>query len=132
MLGRMSRRMEDLGDDIAERQDAAVIDAVEWRRGLGACEQYVLGARGIGQTPACRHVVGMDVRVDDVEDAHAGRFGSGEIGRDVADGIDNGSRRLPATAEEVGDRHRISVQEWTQDHDRLPVARRISFNNYVE
>ena len=114
----MSRRVEDLGGDIAERQDAPVADAMEWRRGLGAGEQDVLGAGGIGQSPAGRHVVGMDVRVDDVEDAHAGRFGSGEIGRDVADRIDDGSRSLAATAEQIGDRHRIGVQEWTQDHDR--------------
>ena len=42
-------------------------------------------------------------------------------GRDLAHRIDHGGRGLSAAAKEVGDRHRISVQELPQDNGRLRV-----------
>jgi hypothetical protein len=58
----------------------------------------------------------MDVRVDDEVDAHAGVFGRTQIGLDLADRVDNGSRCLAAAAEEVGDADGILVKELAEDH----------------
>ena len=56
-------------------------------------------------------MVGMKVRIDDVENAHARRLGDGQIRFDLADGIDHGAAGLAAAAEQVGDRYRVAVQE---------------------
>src|SRR5260221_3051899 len=151
MLGRVPWRMEDFDRDVAEFEDVAVADAAEgWGR-FGAGEQHVLGADSFGQSPPCRHMIGVNMRVDDVENANPGVLGRVDIRGDLAHGIDDGGRRLSTAAEEVGDRDGIGAQELSQDHgglrflrasDRYAALRsdsswldkfgRASFNNYVE
>ena len=66
-------------------------------------------------------MVGVEVRVNDVENPQFGILRRAEIGRDLAHRIDHGGRGLSAAAKEVGDRHWISVQELPQDNGRLRV-----------
>jgi hypothetical protein len=64
-------------------------------------------------------MIRVDVGVDDVIDAHSRRFRGAEIGRDIADRIDDRSGRLASAAEEIGDGNGIDVQELAQDHAML-------------
>jgi hypothetical protein len=122
MLGRVSRRMEDVGGDVAQLEHVAVTNAAVRPSRFRFGEQYILGTGDFGQPPPCRDMVGVNMRVDDIENAHPGVSGRIKIWRDLAHRIDHGSRCLSATAEEIGDRDGIAVQELAQDHGHLRVS----------
>ena len=61
-------------------------------------------------------MIGMEMRVDDVEDPQARRFRRRKIWSDITDGIDDGAGGLAAAAEEIRGRHGLGVQELAQDH----------------
>ena len=82
-------------------------------------KQHVFGTGGFGQSSPRRHVIGVNVRVDDIQDTHPSLLGGLEIGRDVPNRIDHGRRGLAATAEQIGDRHGLGVEELAQDHRNL-------------
>ncbi len=111
MLRRMAWRMEDLGRDVAESEHVAVVDASKRRSRFRTGEQHILGARGLGQTPSRRGMVGMNMRVDDVDNSHPRDLRRLEIGRDIADGVDDGGCSLSPAAKQVRDRDGIGVQE---------------------
>jgi hypothetical protein len=147
------------GDDVTCRprraEDDAAVDAVltgSFAEEAPRIIEVLARLRAVGDlraevvAEAGGEVVGMNMRVDHVEDAHAGRLGGFEIRRDVADRIDNGGGSLAAAAEEVRCGDGIEMQELTQDHGRVllknkesrPADRlqgltaRPSFNNFVE
>ena len=62
-------------------------------------------------------MVGVNMRVDDEVDAHAGSFCGAQIRLDLADRIGDGSGRAPTAAEQVRDADGLLVQELTKDHD---------------
>ena len=64
-------------------------------------------------------MVGMKMRIDDVADAHAGRFGGTKIRGKVTERINDGCSGAPAAAEQIGSGYRIGVQELAQDHRHL-------------
>jgi len=55
-------------------------------------------------------VIGVQVGVDDVKDAHSRFVGGIDIGANLADRIDHGRRRSTAAAKEVGCRHWVDVK----------------------
>ena len=61
-----------VADDVAERQDIAVAHAFERERDIRLRREHVLGSRRFGERAAGGEVIGMDMRVDDEVDAHAG------------------------------------------------------------
>jgi hypothetical protein len=64
-------------------------------------------------------MIGMDVGVDDEADAHPGGVGRPQIGSDALHRVHHGAGGVPAAAEQVGNRHRIGMEELTHDHTRL-------------
>ena len=110
--------------DVAEFQHVAVLDALGMgsRHRRSSNSTYSAPAASRERAPG-RDMVGMDMRIDHVEDAHARRRGRLEIGRDVADGIDDGRGRLAAAAEEVGGGDGIGMKKLSQDHGASSVAR---------
>jgi hypothetical protein len=58
----------------------------------------------------------MNVSVDDKMNAHTRSFRGTQIRFDLADGIDDGTGRATAAAEQVGDADGLTVQELTYDH----------------
>ena len=119
MLRSVAGSMQHLRCHVAEWKNVAVARAAEVRRGLGAGEEDIFRAGGFRETPSGRDVIGVNVRVDDIEDAHPSVFGGLKIGRDLADRVDDGRRGLAAAAEKVGNAHRIRVQELPENHERL-------------
>ena len=93
---------------------------MKFGRGLGAGKEDIFRVGGFGQAPSRRGMVGVNMRVDDIEDAHPRVFRGLKIGRDIADRVDDGRRGLAAAAEKVGNAYGIGVQELPEDHDRLP------------
>jgi hypothetical protein len=89
----------------------AVAHLAERKSHIRFGEQHVFRARHLGQFTAGRDVIGVQMRVHDVANAHAGLFGRAKIRSQIAEGIDNSSERLAATAEHIGRRDRIGVQE---------------------
>ena len=65
--------------------------------------QVVRRADAFGQFPPTRKVVGMNMGVDNMGDAHIGLFGLlDEPGLVARDHIDGGSQAVACTAEKVG------------------------------
>ena len=93
---------------------------MKFGRGLGAGKEDIFSVGCFGQAPSRRGMVGVNMRVDDIEDAHPRVFRGLKIGRDIADRVDDGRRGLAAAAEKVGNAYGIGVQELPEDHDRLP------------
>jgi hypothetical protein len=78
--------------------------------------EHILCAGGLGELSAGREMVGMNVGVDDKEDAHAGGLCGAQMKLDLADRIDDGAGRASTAAEQVGDTDWLTVQELTDDH----------------
>src|SRR5947207_1410105 len=68
-------------------------------------------------------MVGMNMRVDDEANVHAGACGRAQVRLDVADRVDDGTSRLAATAKVVRDANRVSVKELTEDHGTCALLR---------
>jgi hypothetical protein len=66
-----------------------------------ARSEHILCAGRLGELPACREMVGMNMGVDDKKDAHAGSVCGAQIRLDLTDGIDDGAGRTSTTAEQV-------------------------------
>jgi len=103
------RCVEDFSRDVTEREHIVIVNASERNGRVGFSEQHVLGVRGLRQASPTRDMVGMNVRVDDVENTHTSVPGCIDIRRDVAQWVDHGGRGLASAAEEVGDRDEIGV-----------------------
>ena len=108
MLGRVAGRVQHLGGHVSERQHVAVAHAMKLGRGLGAGKEDIFRAGGVGQAPSRRDVVRVNMRVDDVEDAHPRVFGGLKIGRDIADRVDD-RRRRPCRRSRKG---RKCLRDW--------------------
>ncbi len=116
MLGRVARRMQHGRRDVAERKHLSVAHAFERECHLRLGRQHVFGAGRVSEGTSRREVIGMQMRIDDEVDAHASRFGCAQIRLDGPGRIDDGTGRLAAAAEQIGDADRIGVQELTEDH----------------
>ena len=133
VLGRVARRVQHLDGDIAKFKLLAVANAAEWKRHLRSLEQHIVGARRLGERAARRHVIGMQMRVDHVADAHAGLVRPAPIGGDVADGIDYRGGRAAGAAKQVRRAHRIEMQVLTQDHGSgLPGEGRLTTSRLIQ
>ena len=111
--------MQDLNCYIAKFQHIAVVNASERKPDLRISEQNVIGAARCRQRTGLGQMICMKVGIDDVANTHSSCFGGMQIGRDVADGIDDGRSGVPGTSEEVGGGDGIGVQELSQDHGSL-------------
>jgi len=69
-----------------------------------------------GQVASGGDVIGMKMRINDVENTHARFFGRAEIGSNVAEGIDDRGGSLSAASEQVGRSHGIGVEKLAQNH----------------
>lgn len=58
----------------------------------------------------------MNMRVDDVHDAHAGLSTCQLVRRDVVDGVDDDALGESATAEEIRGANRRGMEELAKDH----------------
>ena len=116
VLGRMAGSMQDRRGDIPQRQHFAVMHRMEWEGDVGSRRENVSGAAGLCQPASRRRMIGVNVRVDDEPDAHAGFLRRAQIDLDVADGVDHCPGGLAAAAEQIGDADRSGVQELAQDH----------------
>src|SRR5262249_41893835 len=132
VLGRMSGSMQYLDRDVSQFEYVAVADFVEWEVYIRASEQHVLRACGLSQLAASGNVIGVQVRVDHVANAHSDFFGRAQVRRYVAEGVNNGSYRLASTTEHVGCCDRVGVQELAQNHGFLPRRRSPIFNYSIE
>jgi hypothetical protein len=61
-------------------------------------------------------MVGVNMRIDDEMDTHAGGFRRAQIRLDRANRVDYGASGAAAAAEEVGDADRVLMEELTKDH----------------
>jgi hypothetical protein len=83
--------------------------------------QAVGRANLLGERGASGAMVGMYVRVDDVRDAHALRFGERSVGVDVfLVGVDNGALTEAAAAEQVRGAAGLEVIVGLEDHWTAP------------
>ena len=107
------------------REGASVV-LVDIREAGGAVADGITRGGGpgrFGQSMPGGDVIGVEMGIDDKKDAYPRLFCRSEIRRDVADGIDHSTRGLAAAAEQIGDRHRVTVEERTQDHGEPLVSR---------
>jgi hypothetical protein len=87
--------VEKFGGNVAERQRTAVANAAKRLGRVASRKQDVFGRRRTRKPSSGRQVIGMKVRVDDVDNAQAGRLGNGQIGVDPADGSTTAQQALP-------------------------------------
>ena len=120
MLRRMARRVQQVRNDITERQAVAIVDRTHWKSYIRPGMQDIFGAGLAGKRPPGRTMIGMDMSIDDEVDAHANLVGASQIRCDVADRVHDCTRGMSAAAEQIGDRNRIGMEELTQDHACLP------------
>ena len=78
--------------------------------------EHVLCAGRLGELPARREMVGVNVGVDDKMDAHARGLCGAHVRLDLADRIDDGPGRASTAAEQVRDANGLLVQELPNDH----------------
>src|SRR5579859_873639 len=113
---RMTRRVPHARGDVSERQHVAILRCRERKRDIRVRGQDILRTGRLGELARRGEMIGVDVGVDHIVDAHARPLGRLDVGLDVADGIDHGGRRLASTAEKVGDADRLEVQKLAYDH----------------
>ena len=79
VLRRVARRVQHLRRDVAERKHLVVAYApLKGNETSASRREHILGAGRLGELPACREMVGMNMGVDDEVDAHAGGFGGAQ------------------------------------------------------
>jgi hypothetical protein len=108
--------MQHLRSDVAERKDLFIARSSEWKRNVRMHRKHVFCAGCLGEPPARREMVGMNVGVDNKMDAHAGGLGGMHVRLDLADWIDDRAGRASAAAEQVRDANGLLVQELPDDH----------------
>ena len=116
VLGGMSRRMQNLDGDVSKFEHVAVAYCLKRAGSSDLRGEHIARTGGGCQTPPRGHVIGMDMRVDDVEDAHTARLGGAQVRLDIPDGIHDSAAGPAAAAEEIRDRDRLSVQKRSQYH----------------
>jgi hypothetical protein len=121
--------MQYLCGDVAKRKYLFVARSPEWKRNVGMRREHVFCASRLGELPACREMVGMNVGVDDKIDAHAGGLCRAQIGLNLTDRIDDGTSRTSTATEQVGDADRLLVQELPDDHG---LRSRITRGKYIQ
>src|ERR1700687_6080825 len=102
--------MQHLRSDVAKRQSLFVARSPEWKRNVRVRREHVFCAGRLGELPARREMVSMNVGVDDKMDAHAGGLCAAHVRLDLADRIDDGAGRTSTAAEQVRDANGILVQ----------------------
>jgi hypothetical protein len=136
MFGRVTRRVQHIDNDIAERESITVIRGMKRERHFGAGVQRILGPRRAGERSPRRAMIGMDMGIDDELDAHPGFVRDAEVWFNVAQRVYDGAGGVPAAAQQVGNCDRIAVEELAQDHACLlsslgrHLDRRGSFNHF--
>lgn len=116
VFGGVPRGMQHLRGDVAERKHLFITRSSEWKRNVRMRREHILGAGCLGELPARREMVSVNVGVDDKMDAHAGGLGGPQVGLDLADRIDHGTGGASTAAEQVGDANGLLVQELADDH----------------
>ena len=123
MLWRVARRVHHPDGDVAKFKRLAVLHAREGIGRIGRRMQHIFRPGSFGQCPPRRDVIGMQMGVDYIKDAHSECFGCREVGSQVPHRIDDRSGRLATTAEEIRCGHRFSVEKLSQDHCGAPSVR---------
>jgi hypothetical protein len=119
----MAGRVQHRHCHVAEFENVTVLDATESEIGFRALEEHVLRAGSLGERATGRDVVGMNVRVDRIEDTHACRPRCLQIRLNLTDRVDDGCGGLAATTEQVGRCNGIGMEELSEDHGPSPERR---------
>ncbi len=94
---------------------------------FGRLVEVDLCSRAPGELESAREVVGLDVGLEDVADASAGRFGQPQVVVDVLDVWVADRELLPArSAEEVACAARGGMKDLSEDHSSLPFRSRLA------
>ena len=116
MLRPVARRVDASEDDFAERDLGAVfhrfVRILGLRRGVDADREPVLEC----EPPMTRDVVGVRVRLDDADEAHAAPLGFLEVLLDRERRVDDDGRSRALVADEVGSAPESVVDELREDH----------------
>src|SRR5437667_12182863 len=107
----VARRMQHLRSDVAERKDLFIARSSEWKRNIRVRREHVLGAGRLGELPARREMVGMNVGVDDKMAAYVDGVCGPHARLDLADPVDDGPGRAATAAEQVPAANGLLEQE---------------------
>lgn len=117
-LRRVTWGMKHPGRRIAEDNLLAIPQGKEGERNRGRLMKRIDSSRSGGQRAAARNMIGVNMRVDYMCDAHSLRSAELDIGLDVLRlRIDDSGVSLAAAAKHVRCTSRFEVIEWPEDHD---------------
>jgi len=116
----MARGVNHADADVAEIEHIAIVERpkLESRRGAGV--QTILGTNGFGQRAPARDVIGVHVRIDDVQDLQAQRTRKGAVRLKVGARVDDRADSAAASAEEIRCAGFVRMQDLTEDHVACP------------
>ena len=120
MFEHMPGRVKHLNRHVTEREHVPITSGMERGRSVRFGKQHLLGTGGFGQPSPRRHMIGVNVRVDDIQDAHPSLLGGFDIPLDVPNRIDHCRRGLAATAEQIGNRHGRAWRNWRRFIETSP------------
>src|SRR5487761_1344298 len=123
MLRRMAGGVEDFGCDVPQFEHVPIANPMEWKGHVRVGKEHVFGLCDPGQRAASRHVIGVEVGVYDVADAHPGFLRGAQVPTDVTDRVDDRTQRFTAASKQVRGRYGVRVQKLPQDHYTLPDRR---------
>src|SRR5207302_7700157 len=112
---RMARRVQHADRHIADGQVLMVGETgTIWR--INRLVYEVARTNRIGKRSAAGKMIRVDVRVDDMHDAHASLPAGLLVGTDVFHGIDDDALALATAAEQVRGTDRRRMEELAKDH----------------
>ena len=117
------RRVNDFDARIAEFDFLAVVEGFERKRNVRRLIQLIGRADFRRQRPPARTVIGVDVGVDHVGDAHALGRGELDVGIDVARlGVDHGAFAEAPTAEQIRGTAGVVIVVGPENHLVTPLT----------
>ena len=122
VLRRVTRRVKNANGDIADGQILPVPQPAVFGPVNGLVHE-IGRTGGRRERAATRAMIRVHVRINHVDDAHPGLATGVEISSDVLDRIDDHALAVAAAAEEIRHADRHGVQELSEDHLALALAR---------
>ncbi len=114
----MAGRMEDGHAHVAHLVVLAIFDGDVGEAHLGRLVEQHRGAGDPREMPGSGEVVGLDVGLEHVRDAHVLLRGGLEVGLDVGLWIHHSAAPCPPSAEEIARAAGLGREELTEDHGR--------------
>ena len=113
-LGRVPGRLEETQRHRAHPDLVALGNRRVGERRSGLCAEVDLRTGSLGQLPVPRHEIRVEVRLDDVPDRQALRFGLLEVGLDVPPRVDDS--RFAVRPDHVGRLRQATEIELLEEH----------------